>query len=70
MTGLRLAMTVPRSTLPSAPPGAQSFERPCEFVVVQARPARAPRSHVPVPGAVGVPVAEQRGHGWAALPVT
>jgi hypothetical protein len=42
VTGLRFALTVPRSTLPSVPPGGQSFERPCEFVVVHVRVARAP----------------------------
>src|SRR6185369_13690418 len=70
VTGLRFALTVPRSMLPSVPPGAQSFESPCEFVVVHDRPARAPRSHVPVPGALGVPVAEHFGQGCVGLPVT
>ena len=55
--------------LPSLPPGAQSLEAPWEFRVVQERPERAPRSHTPDPTAPGAPVAVQRGHGCAALPV-
>jgi hypothetical protein len=70
VTGLRFAVTVPRSMLPSVPPGAQFFESPCEFVVVHERPARAPRAQVPVPGALGVPVAEHFGQGCVGLPVT
>jgi len=38
-------------------------------VVVQAMPAGGPRSQVPVPGLLGVPVAEHLGQGWARLPV-
>jgi len=52
------------------PPVGQSRVTPVELVVVQAIPARGPRSQVPVPGLLGVPVAEHRGHGWARLPVT
>jgi hypothetical protein len=37
--------------------------------VVQARPARGPRSQVPVPGLLGLPAAEHFGQGCAALPV-
>jgi hypothetical protein len=51
------------------PPVGQSRVMPVELVVVHAMPARGPRSQVPVPGLLGVPVAEQRGHGWARLPV-
>src|SRR5262249_51017888 len=54
----------------SVPPVGQSRVTPVELVVVQAIPARGPRSQVPVPGLLGVPVAEHRGHGWARLPVT
>src|SRR5262249_44920338 len=53
----------------SVPPVGQSRVTPVELVVVQASPARGPRSQVPVPGLLGVPVAEHRGHGWARLPV-
>jgi len=51
------------------PPVGQSRVTPVELVVVQAIPARGPRSQVPVPGLLGVPVAEHFGHGWARLPV-
>jgi hypothetical protein len=63
VTGDSDAEMVPTSLLPSLPPGRQSSLSPCEFVVVQASPAAAPRSHVPLPIAPGAPVAEQRGHG-------
>src|SRR5262249_50073054 len=53
----------------SVPPVGQSRVTPVELVVVQAIPARGPRSQVPVPGLLGVPLAEHRGHGWARLPV-
>jgi hypothetical protein len=39
--------------VPSAPPVGQSRVRPEALVLVQARPARGPRSQVPVPGLVG-----------------
>src|SRR5215831_1763912 len=51
------------------PPVGQSRVTPVELVVVQAIPARGPRSQVPVPGLLGEPVAEHFGHGWARLPV-
>ena len=53
----------------SAPPVGQSRVSPVELVVVQVRVARGPRSQVPVPGLLGVPVAEHFGQGWVALPV-
>ena len=52
-----------------APPVGQSRVSPVELVVTQVRVARGPRSHVPVPGLLGVPVAEHFGQGWAKLPV-
>jgi hypothetical protein len=52
-----------------APPVGQSRVMPVELVVVQARPVRGPRSQVPVPGLLGVPLAEHRGQGWARFPV-
>jgi hypothetical protein len=69
-TGVRSTARLPRSALPSEPPGWQSFESPPEFVDVQLMPARAPRSQLPVAGAAGEPAAEQRGQGWPAFPVT
>src|SRR5262249_17971618 len=51
------------------PPVGRSRVTPVELVVVQAIPARGPRSQVPVPGLLGVPVAEHFGHGWVELPV-
>src|SRR5262249_33096627 len=53
----------------SAPPVMQSRVRPAEFVLVQARPARGPRSQVPWPGLLGVPLAEHFGQGCPTLPV-
>src|SRR5215468_2060912 len=53
----------------SVPPVGQSRVTPVELVVVQAIPARGPRSQVPVPGLLGVPVAEHRGQGCPTLPV-
>ena len=50
VTGLSCAEITPTSVLPSLPPGWQSFDSPCEFVVVHESRMRAPRSHVPVPG--------------------
>jgi len=70
LTGLSCAEITPTSVLPSLPPGWQSFDSPCELVVVQESPMRAPRSQVPVPGLPAAPVAEQRGQGCAALDVT
>ena len=68
-SGERSTRIVPRSKLPSLPPGVQSRVRPFEFVEVQAPPRLAPRSQVPVPGVLGVPLAEHRGQGCVPLPV-
>ena len=68
-SGERSTGIVPRSKLASAPPGVQSRVRPFEFVEVQAPPRLAPRSQVPVPGVLGVPLAEHRGQGCVPLPV-
>jgi hypothetical protein len=51
------------------PPVGQSRVTPVELVVVQAIPARGPRSQVPIPGWLGEPVAEHLGHGWVWLAV-
>src|SRR5262245_11947814 len=51
------------------PPVGQSRVMPVGLVVVHAKPARGPRSQVPVPGLLGVPVAEHFGQGWFRLPV-
>lgn len=74
VSGLSDTGMVPRFWLPSPPPGWQSLLRPCEFVVRQDMPSRAPRSHVPVRGFDGVGVPEpvfgtQTGQGCVALPV-
>jgi len=53
----------------SVPPVGQSRVTAKELVLVQAIPARGPRSHVPVPGLDGDPLAEHFGQGWARLPV-
>ena len=42
--------------------GMQSRVRPAGFVLVQGRVLRAPPTHVPTPGAPGLPVAEHFGH--------
>src|SRR5262249_53427716 len=68
-SGVRSTPMVPRSALPSLPPGRQSLERPLELVVVHESPVRAPRSQLPTPGLAGDPVAEQRGQGCAGAPV-
>src|SRR5262245_45288576 len=62
VSGDRLTARLPTNPSLGAP-GGQSRVSPCELVVVQASPARGPRSHVPVPGLAGVPVAEHCGHG-------
>src|SRR5262249_24011503 len=49
------------------PPVTQSREEPVGLVLVQAIPARGPRSQVPVNG--GVPSGRHFGHGWPRLPV-
>lgn len=71
----------PASDVAAFPPGAcsptsggQSFVNPCEFRVVHAWPFRAPQSHVPVRGFVGLggappPLTTHFGHGCTAAVV-